>query len=97
MQTHAQSASWYDVVAFLGLASLLGLFAGVALGGAALLLSGPARGAEKAVPALQAPAQRAAYHDAGEAGEDEPQPGSSEIVLPACEGQPRRAARRLEM
>ena len=96
MQTHTHSATWYDVLSFLTLALVLGLFVGAALGGVALLLTPPAHGAERTVPALQAPAQRATYYDAGEG---EPQSGSSEIVLPACEGQAARAGtgRHLEM
>jgi hypothetical protein len=101
METRAQSASWYDVLAFLTLASLLGILVGVALGAVALLLAGSAHGADGAdrrVPALQAPAQPAA-HPAGNEEEDADEARGPEIVLPACEGQARRAAspRRLEI
>ncbi len=98
MQTHVQSATWYDLLAFLGLAALLGIFVGIALGGVALLLTGSAYGVEKHALALQAPVHRAAYYHAGEENADQAEPGPAEIVLPACEGQaPRTAARRLEI
>ena len=50
MQNHSQSGTWYHVLAFLSLAAGLGLACGIALGGIALLLAAPARGAEAAEP-----------------------------------------------
>jgi hypothetical protein len=46
MEMHRPSTTWYDVVAFLSLAAALGLISGVAFGAVALLLSGPAYGAD---------------------------------------------------
>ena len=101
METRAQSASWHDVLAFLTLASLLGILVGVALGAVALLLTGSAHGFEspdRRAPSLQAPAQPAAY-PAGNEEEDAEEARGAEIVLPACEGQARRVTslRRLEI
>jgi len=46
MEMHRPSSTWYDVVAFFSLAAALGLISGVAFGAVALLLSGPAYGAD---------------------------------------------------
>ena len=46
-QTRSQPATWHDVVGFLTLASILGVFIGVALGVMALLLAAPAQGADR--------------------------------------------------
>jgi Ca-activated chloride channel family protein len=46
MEIRPQSGSWYDVLSFLSLAAALGLVSGVAFGAVALLLAGPAYGAD---------------------------------------------------
>jgi Ca-activated chloride channel family protein len=46
MEIRRQSSTWFDVLSFLSLAAVLGLVSGVALGAVALLLAGPAYGAD---------------------------------------------------
>jgi hypothetical protein len=46
MQIRRQSSTWYDVLSFLLLAAAFGLGSGVAFGAVALLLAGPAYGAD---------------------------------------------------
>jgi hypothetical protein len=46
MEIRTQSSTWYQVLSFLSLAAALGLVSGVAFGAVALLLAGPAYGAD---------------------------------------------------
>jgi hypothetical protein len=48
MEMRRQSSTWYDVLSFLSIAAGLGLLSGVAFGAVALLLAGPAYGADSA-------------------------------------------------